>query len=93
MMMTMNHDARALSAPLTIDDSDVKVLLLENIHADGRDFLRGKGYDVHTQDGALGEEELIEAITHVTLYAGWPNGMGAMGVAKKLFTTDDKESE
>ncbi|GAB2454616.1 4-carboxymuconolactone decarboxylase [Conyzicola lurida] len=31
-------------------------------------------------------EELIEAITHVTLYAGWPKGMSAMGVAKKLFT-------
>jgi D-3-phosphoglycerate dehydrogenase len=67
MMMTMNHDARALSVTTTIDDSDVKVLLLENIHADGRDFLRGKGYDVHTQDGALGEDELIEAVQGVHL--------------------------
>jgi 4-carboxymuconolactone decarboxylase len=32
------------------------------------------------------KEELIEAITHVTLYAGWPKGMAAMGVAKQLFT-------
>src|SRR3954468_17752644 len=31
-------------------------------------------------------EELIEAITHVTLYAGWPQGMAAMGVAKQLFS-------
>src|SRR6478672_10939092 len=31
-------------------------------------------------------EELIEAITHVTLYAGWPKGMAAMGVAKQIFT-------
>jgi 4-carboxymuconolactone decarboxylase len=31
-------------------------------------------------------DELIEAITHVTLYAGWPRGMSAMGVAKQLFT-------
>jgi len=30
-------------------------------------------------------EELVEAITHVTLYAGWPKGMAAMGVAKKVF--------
>ena len=29
--------------------------------------------------------ELIEAITHVTLYAGWPRGMAAMGVAKQTF--------
>ena len=31
-------------------------------------------------------DELIEAITHVTFYAGWPKGMGAMGVAKKVFS-------
>jgi 4-carboxymuconolactone decarboxylase len=31
-------------------------------------------------------DELIEAITHVTLYAGWPRGMSAMGVAKQLVT-------
>ena len=34
----------------------------------------------------LTQEELIEAITHVTLYAGWPKGMSAMGVAKSVFT-------
>ena len=33
-------------------------------------------------------EELIEAITHVTLYAGWPRGMSAMGVAKQVFADD-----
>lgn len=36
------------------------------------------------------QEELIEAITHVMLYAGWPRGMAAMGVAKQLFTAADK---
>lgn len=30
--------------------------------------------------------ELVEAITHVMLYAGWPRGMAAMGVAKQHFT-------
>ncbi|MEY9778085.1 carboxymuconolactone decarboxylase family protein [Arthrobacter sp. MW3 TE3886] len=37
-------------------------------------------------ENGLTQEELIEAITHVTLYAGWPKGMAAMGVAKQLFT-------
>jgi len=37
-------------------------------------------------ENGVTKEELIEAITHVTLYAGWPNGMSAMGVAKNLFT-------
>ena len=37
-------------------------------------------------ENGVTQEELIEAITHVTLYAGWPKGMAAMGVAKQLFT-------
>lgn len=51
------------TAPL--EDGDVRVLLLENIHADGRDFLRGKGYQVETIDHALDEDELIERIRGV----------------------------
>jgi 4-carboxymuconolactone decarboxylase len=35
------------------------------------------------------EDELKEAITHLAFYAGWPNGMGAMGVAKKVFGADE----
>jgi len=31
------------------------------------------------------EQELIEAITHLAFYAGWPKAMAAMGVAKKVF--------
>jgi 4-carboxymuconolactone decarboxylase len=37
-------------------------------------------------ENGVTQEELIEALTHVALYAGWPKGMGAMGVAKKVFT-------
>jgi 4-carboxymuconolactone decarboxylase len=36
------------------------------------------------QNGAS-EEELIEAITHLAFYAGWPKAMSAMTVAKELF--------
>jgi 4-carboxymuconolactone decarboxylase len=36
--------------------------------------------------------ELIEALTHVTFYAGWPKGMGAMGVAKKVLGTEEAEN-
>jgi len=31
------------------------------------------------------EEELIEAITHLAFYAGWPKAMAAMAVAKRVF--------
>jgi 4-carboxymuconolactone decarboxylase len=40
-------------------------------------------------ENGLTQEELIEAITHVTFYAGWPKGMAAMAVAKQLFTDAD----
>ncbi|WP_086844312.1 carboxymuconolactone decarboxylase family protein [Amycolatopsis kentuckyensis] len=31
------------------------------------------------------EAELIEAITHLAFYAGWPRAMAAMAVAKQVF--------
>jgi 4-carboxymuconolactone decarboxylase len=31
------------------------------------------------------EEELIEAITHLAFYAGWPKAFSAMAVAKQVF--------
>ncbi|KAA9163270.1 carboxymuconolactone decarboxylase family protein [Amycolatopsis acidicola] len=31
------------------------------------------------------ETELIEALTHLAFYAGWPQAMSAMAVAKKVF--------
>ncbi|MGA8850769.1 MAG: phosphoglycerate dehydrogenase [Aeromicrobium sp.] len=57
----------AVSLNERLEDTDVRVLLLENIHTDGADFLRGKGYQVEALDGALGEDELIEAIQGVHL--------------------------
>ncbi|MGH9762575.1 MAG: carboxymuconolactone decarboxylase family protein [Blastocatellia bacterium] len=32
------------------------------------------------------EEELIEVITHLAFYSGWPNAMNAVTVAKDLFS-------
>lgn len=31
------------------------------------------------------EDELVEAITHLAFYAGWPCGMSAMKIAKSVF--------
>ena len=39
------------------------------------------------ENGAT-EAELIEAITHLAFYAGWPKAMSAMTVAKRVFTQD-----
>jgi 4-carboxymuconolactone decarboxylase len=40
-------------------------------------------------DNGLTKEELIETITHLAFYSGWPNAMSAIMVAKELFSKKD----
>jgi 4-carboxymuconolactone decarboxylase len=37
------------------------------------------------RDNGVTEEELIEAITHLAFYAGWPSAVTAVGVAREVF--------
>lgn len=37
------------------------------------------------RDNGASEQELIETITHLAFYAGWPKAMSAMAVAKQIF--------
>lgn len=39
----------------------------------------------HARENGLSEEELIEALTHLAFYAGWPRAMSAVTLAKELF--------
>jgi 4-carboxymuconolactone decarboxylase len=32
------------------------------------------------------QQELIEVITHLAFYSGWPNAVSAMSIAKELFS-------
>ncbi|QDZ13478.1 carboxymuconolactone decarboxylase family protein [Humibacter ginsenosidimutans] len=43
--------------------------------------------DFARQNGVT-EDELKEAILQLAFYAGWPNGMSAMTVARNVFTAD-----
>ncbi|WP_435225716.1 carboxymuconolactone decarboxylase family protein [Streptomyces sp. Tue6028] len=38
----------------------------------------------------LTEEELVEALTHLAFYAGWPSGMGALTQLKAIVQNDTK---
>jgi 4-carboxymuconolactone decarboxylase len=38
-------------------------------------------------ENGVTQEELIELITHIAFYAGWPNAMSAVVKAKELFGT------
>lgn len=37
------------------------------------------------RDNGVTQEELVEAITHLAFYAGWPSAITAMNVAKEVF--------
>lgn len=55
---------------------------------------RGEQLNFHLKyamDNGLTESELVEALTHLAFYAGWPNAMDAVGRLKALRTTDDQK--
>ena len=37
------------------------------------------------RQNGLTEEELVEAITHLAFYSGWPNAIAAVSVAREVF--------
>jgi 4-carboxymuconolactone decarboxylase len=37
------------------------------------------------RENGVTEDELIEAITHLAFYAGWPSAVTAISVAKEVF--------
>ena len=37
------------------------------------------------RQNGLTEEELVEAITHLAFYSGWPNAISAVSVAREVF--------
>ena len=37
-------------------------------------------------DNGVKKDELIEVITHLTFYSGWPNAMSAIMVAKEVLS-------
>jgi len=38
------------------------------------------------------EEELVETITHLAFYSGWPNAVSVVAVAKDVFRKDDTKA-
>jgi len=41
-------------------------------------------------ENGLTREELIEAITHLAFYAGWPTASTAVGIARRVFEEQGK---
>ncbi len=59
----VNKMNKAISYP----KNRIKVLLLENVHADAVEIMKKEGYNVTTISGALDEEELSEKIKDVSI--------------------------
>jgi 4-carboxymuconolactone decarboxylase len=44
-----------------------------------------RSHFVKARENGVTQEELIETITHLAFYAGWPNAVSAIGVAREIF--------
>jgi 4-carboxymuconolactone decarboxylase len=44
-----------------------------------------RSHFARARDNGVTQEELIETITHMAFYAGWPSAITAIGVAKEVF--------
>lgn len=44
-------------------------------------------------DNGLSEEELVEAITHLAFYSGWPTAVSAIRVAREVFKAAKEEGK
>ena len=42
-------------------------------------------------ENGVKQQELVEAITHLAFYSGWPNAMSAVMIAKELFANPGGE--
>ena len=40
---------------------------------------------IKARENGVTQDELIETITHLAFYCGWPNAVNAIGVAKEIF--------
>src|SRR3954462_15140769 len=49
------------------------------------------GHFKRALDNGVTKEELLEVITHLAFYGGWPVAMSAAQVAKKVFEGGDKK--
>ena len=50
-----------------------------------------KGHVARAVDNGVTKDEIVEIITHMAFYSGWPTAMSAAGVAKSVLEGGDKK--
>ena len=44
-----------------------------------------RSHMARARDNGVSKDELVETLTHLAFYAGWPNAVAAAGVAREVF--------
>lgn len=52
-----------------------------------------KGHAGRALDNGVTREELVELITHLAFYGGWPVAMSAAGVVRDVFAARDQDGK
>jgi 4-carboxymuconolactone decarboxylase len=50
-----------------------------------------RGHVARAIDNGVTKDEIVEVITHMAFYSGWPTAMSAAGVAKAVFEEGEKK--
>ena len=50
-----------------------------------------KGHVARAIDNGVTKDEIVEVITHMAFYSGWPTAMSAAGVAKSVLEEGEKK--
>ena len=51
-----------------------------------------RGHLARGLDNGLTQSEIVEVITHLAFYAGWPRAMSAAAVAKEVFSAKSNDA-
>lgn len=65
----ISHSDEAGKQLKPFETGDIKILLLENVNQSGKDILTGQGYQVEALKTSLPEDQLIEKIQSVPVFA------------------------
>lgn len=51
-----------------------------------------KSHLINAKNNGITKEEIVEIITHLAFYCGWPNAWAAFTMAKEVFSNEDNKS-
>lgn len=49
-----------------------------------------KSHMINAKNNGITKEEMVEILTHIAFYAGWPNAWAAFNIAKEIYSEDEE---